>query len=149
MKMPLCTIAMFLVVASATAAEGVITKSSAHSVSTTLNKLEALVKEKGFTIFVRIDHAAGAARVGEKLRPTELLVFGNPKVGTALMLERQNVALDLPIRVAVWEDEQGAVWLAYNDPAWLARRYEIPNVQPVVAKMTQALANITDAAAKQ
>lgn len=145
----LAAIALSLVVTSVAAADGVITKPSSNSVPATLDRLEALVKEKGFTVFARIDHAAGAKRVGEKLRPTELLVFGNPKVGTALLLKGQGVALDLPIRVAVWEDANGMVWMAYNDPAWLVQRYEISDADPVVAKMTNALANFTDAAAKQ
>ncbi len=149
MKKPLCAIALLLAVTGASAADGVITKSSNNSVTTTLDKLEALVKEKGFTVFARVNHAAGAKRVGETLRPTELLVFGNPKVGTALLLKGQGVALDLPIRVASWEDAQGRVWLAYNDPAWLVRRYDIAGADAVVAKMTTALANLTDAAARE
>ena len=140
-------IALSLVLAAAGAADGVIIKPSTNSVGASLDKLEALVKKKGFTVFARVDHSAGAQRVGQELRPTQLLIFGNPKVGTALMTKGQSIALDLPIRVAAWEDAQGAVWLAYNDPAWLVRRYEISDADPVAAKMSQALANLTDTAA--
>ena len=127
---------------------GLIVIRSSHSVAATLDKLEAIVTKKGFTVFARIDHAAGARKVGKSLRPTQLLIFGNPKVGTALMSARQSVGLDLPIRVAAWEDEDGGVWVGYNDPAWLASRYGIKGRDKVIAKMTGALAKLTGAAAR-
>ncbi|MGI9335956.1 MAG: DUF302 domain-containing protein [Gammaproteobacteria bacterium] len=125
---------------------GIVTKRSAHSVQATLDKLENIVAQKGFTVFARIDHAAGAAKVGQGLRPTQTLIFGNPKVGTKLMDAKQSASLDLPIRVASWEDAEGAVWLAYNDPAWLTSRHGIGGAQAVVETMTGALGKLTDAA---
>lgn len=127
---------------------GLVTKKSAHPVGATLDRLEAIVREKGFTVFARIDHAAGAAKVGKELRPTQLLIFGNPKVGTALMSSSQSAGLDLPIRVAAWEDAQGQVWLGYTAPAALAARHGIRDRDPVVEKMTGALDKLTGAAAK-
>ena len=127
---------------------GVVRKASANSVQTTLDRLERIVEDKGFTVFARIDHAAGAAKVGKKLRPTQLLIFGNPEVGTALMSSAQTAGLDLPIRVLAWEDESGEVWMAYTAPAALASRHGIEDRAEVIAKMTGALMKLTDAAAK-
>ena len=125
-----------------------VVKKSAHSVAATLDKLEGIVTSKGFTVFARIDHAAGAAKVGQSLRPTQLLIFGNPKVGTALMSSRQSAGLDLPIRVAAWEDASGQVWIGYTAPAALAERHGITDRDPVIEKMTGALGKLTGAAAK-
>ena len=96
----------------------------------------------------RIDHAAGAQKVGKQLRPTQLLIFGNPKVGTELMSSQQSAGIDLPIRVAAWEDASGQVWIGYTAPAALASRHAIGDRDPVVAKMTGALGKLTDAASK-
>lgn len=128
--------------------DALVVKKSAHSVAATLDKLEGIVTSKGFTVFARIDHAAGAAKVGQSLRPTQLLIFGNPKVGTALMSSRQSAGLDLPIRVAAWEDASGQVWIGYTAPAALAERHGITDRDPVIEKMTGALGNLTGAAAK-
>ena len=127
---------------------GLVLTKSANSVAVTLDKLESIVKEKGFTVFARIDHAAGAAKVGQTLRPTQLLIFGNPKVGTALMSSSQSAGLDLPIRVAAWEDVQGQVWIGYTAPAALAERHGINDRGPVIDKMTGALGKFVGAAAK-
>ena len=113
----------------------------------TLDKLQGIVKSKGFTVFARIDHAASAKHTGQTLRPTQLLIFGNPKIGTALILSRQSAALDLPIRVAAWEDKAGQVWIAYHAPNWLAERHGITDRDAVIKKMTGALAKLTSAAA--
>ena len=126
---------------------GVVVKKSTHSVAATLDKLEGIVKSKGFTVFARIDHAAGASKVDKQLRPTQVLLFGNPKIGTALMLSDQRAGLDLPIRVAAWQDEKGQVWIAYNAPQWLANRHGINNRAKVIGKMTGALDKLTSAAA--
>jgi uncharacterized protein (DUF302 family) len=127
---------------------GLVVKKSANSVAATLDKLESIVTKKGFTVFARIDHAAGAAKVGKTLRPTQLLIFGNPKVGTALMSSQQSAGLDLPIRVAAWEDAGGQVWIGYTAPAALAERHGITDRDPVIEKMTGALGKLTGAAAK-
>ena len=143
----LLAIVVALFALPALAADDLVTKKSAHSVAETLDRLTAIVKDKGFTVFARIDHAAGAKKVGKELRPTQLLIFGNPKVGTALMSSQQSVGVDLPIRVAAWQDASGQVWIGYTAPAALAARHSIGDREPVVAKMTGALGNLTDAAA--
>ena len=140
---------LLLVISFAPAAladEGIVKKLSARSVQDTMDNLEGIVKKKGFTVFARVDHAAGASKVGETLRPTQLLIFGNPKVGTALMTSSQSIGLDLPIKVLAWEDSEGMVWLAYNEPAYIAERHGIEDKEAVVSKMTGALKGITDAA---
>jgi uncharacterized protein (DUF302 family) len=98
---------------------------SEHSVTETLDRLESALQEKGMTIFKRVDHAAGAEKVDLHLRPTQLLIFGNPKVGTPLMLCSQTAAIDLPQKALAYEDENGQVWLSYNDPAYMAKRHNI------------------------
>jgi uncharacterized protein (DUF302 family) len=107
---------------------------------TTADRLESILKEKSMTVFIRINHAAGAQKVDQQLRPTELVIFGNPKVGTPLMQCSQNAAIDLPQKALIWEDEHGAVWFSYNDPAYLIERHEISGCESVVEKVTAALA---------
>ena len=127
------------VVALAAEDEGVISVRSAHDVRTTMDRLESAVRAAGLNVFDRIDHAAGAAKVGLTLRPTQLLIFGNPKVGTRLMHCSQRAALDLPMKALVWEDANGHVWLSYNDPAYLAARHHAQGCNTVVEKMQRAL----------
>ena len=127
---------------------GVITIKSMYSVSVTIDKLEAVLNKKGMTIFKRVDHAAGAQKAGLQLRPTELLIFGNPKVGTPLMLCSQTAALDLPQKALAYEDEKGQVWLAYNDPAYMAKRHNIKDCDAAVQKVTSALAKFASIATK-
>jgi uncharacterized protein (DUF302 family) len=98
------------------AADGLITIASSYEPTDTMNLLEAELKAKGLTIFARVDHAAGAAKVGLPLRPTELLIFGNAKGGTPLMQADQTVGIDLPLKALVWQDASGKTWLSYNDP---------------------------------
>jgi uncharacterized protein (DUF302 family) len=104
----------------AMAVDGLTTIRSSHGPKDTMNRLEAVVKAKGLTVFARIDHAAGAAEVGLPLRPTELLIFGNAKGGTPLMQSAQTIGIDLPLKALVWQDASGNTWLSYNDPDWLA-----------------------------
>ena len=125
---------------------GIITIKSIHSVSVTIDKLEAVLNKKGMTIFKRVDHTAGAQKAGLQLRPTELLIFGNPKVGTPLMLCSQTAALDLPQKALAYEDEKGQVWLAYNDPAYMAQRHNIQGCEQAIQKVTNALAKFTQIA---
>ncbi len=146
-KILLTLILVFFSTYAVAGEDGIVRKTSANSVQGTLDKLEQIVRNKGFTVFARIDHAAGAKKVGKELRPTQLLIFGNPKIGTLLMQSNQTVALDLPIRVAAWEDAQGTVWIAYTDPAYLTARHQVTDREKVVAKMTGALHKLTDAAA--
>src|SRR5260370_811064 len=107
----------------AMAAEGLTTLRSGFGPKDTMNRFEAEVKAKGMTVFVRIDHAAGAAAVGLSLRPTELLIFGNAKGGTPLMQSAQTIGIDLPLKALVWQYGSGDTWLSYNDPSWFAKRH--------------------------
>ncbi len=121
--------------------DGLITLASNHPVRETMDRLEAVLREKGITIFARIDHAAGAAAVDMPLRPTELVIFGNPKAGTPLMQARQSIGIDLPLKMLGWQDAAGKVWLVYNDPAWLARRHGLGGeAEAAVAGLAKALA---------
>ena len=103
-----------------------VTKPSKYSVSETLNRIEKVVTTKGMQIFARIDHGGEAKKVGLTMRPTELLIFGNPKGGTALMVARPTAAIDLPMKALAWEDEDGKVWLTYNSPDLLHERHGVP-----------------------
>jgi uncharacterized protein (DUF302 family) len=129
-----------LVCAVAFAAEGLVTVQSPYSTKETVDRLEAIVKARDFTVFARIDHAAGAQRVGQALRPTELLIFGNPRGGTPFMVCQQSVGIDLPLKALVWEDAAGQVWLGYNDPAYLATRHQVTACGHVVQTMQALLA---------
>ena len=121
---------------------------SNHSVKVTLDRLTKILKSKGITVMARVNHAAGAKAAGLKLADTELLIFGNPKLGTPLMQSNRMIGLDLPMKVLAWKDESGSVKLAYVAPAELGRRHAIKDRAPVFAKMTKALAALTAAAAK-
>lgn len=136
-----------LVVTGSSYAQGIISKTSTHSVKDTLDKLETIVTAKGFKVVARVNHAKAAEMSGQTLNPTEVLIFGNPKVGTALMKSNQAIGLDLPIKVLVRENDEGVVTISYNDPAWMVSRYGITDRSDVVQKMTGALGNFTDAAA--
>lgn len=121
----------------------------AGSVHDTADRLVTLIEANGLTVFLRFDHAANAAGVGMEMRPTELLLFGNPKGGTPLMQDRQTVGLDLPFKLLVWEDSQSKTWLTYADPESLMSRHGlsagsariIQTMKAGVAKMAQAVAN--------
>lgn len=128
---------------------GIITIKSSHNVSETIDTLEAVLTKKGMTIFKRVNHTAGAEKVGLTLRPTELLIFGNPKVGTPLMFCSQTAALDLPQKALAYEDEKGQVWLAYNDPAYMAQRHDIKGCAEAVQKVSNALAKFASVATEQ
>lgn len=129
-------IAGMLVASSALAADnGIVSKPSRYSVPQTLDRLEAVVKAKGVIVFARIDHSGEAQKAGLSMRPTQLLIFGNPKAGTALMNAAPSVALDLPLKALAWEDETGQVWLSFNSPAYLQRRHGLADelVKPIAA----------------
>ena len=127
---------------------GMIKIKSSHSVPETINKLENVLNEKGMTIFKRVDHADGARKAGIDLRPTELLIFGNPRVGTPLMLCSQSAALDLPQKALAYEDENGQVWLAYNDPAYISQRHNMNDCEKALQKVSNALANFSRTATR-
>ena len=121
------------------AADGLIALKSPHGARETIDRLEEVVKAKGLNVFARIDHAAGAAKVGKSLRATELLIFGNPQGGTPLMECAQSAGIDLPLKALAWQDDSGQVWLGYNDPEWLARRHGVPQCA-AAAGLKKALA---------
>ncbi|WP_158791366.1 DUF302 domain-containing protein [Granulicella sp. L60] len=125
----------------AQANNGIINVSSNHSVDQTVDKLKGILQSKGITLFAVIDHSGEAAKVGITMLPTKLLIFGNPKGGTAPMLAAPSIALDLPLKILVWEDSQGMVWLSYNSPQYLKERHNLPDnlVQNISA--VKALAN--------
>ena len=105
---------------------GIITQPSQHSVEQTVQKLKALLHAKGVTLFALVDHSGEAAKVGMTMPATKLLIFGNPKAGTPVMLAAPSVAIDLPLKILVWEDGEGRVWLSYNSPAYLMDRHGVP-----------------------
>lgn len=139
---------LFATLTTASAGEGLVIKSSPYSVSETLDRLEAIFKKKGITVFARIDHAAGAAKIGKTMEPTQLLIFGNPKLGTPLMESQRKIGIALPLKILAWE-ANGKVNIAYTKPSQLARRYGVVDRDPVLAKMTGALNNLTNAAIKK
>jgi len=119
--------------------KGLISKKSPHSVTVTLDRLEQVLRGKGVTIVTRWSHDAGAAKVGISLRPTELLLFGNPKLGSHFFTSQQTAGIDLPMKALAWQDEHGQVWLSYNDPAYIAGRHGIKDRGKIMQKMTGAL----------
>ena len=137
----LLSLCLLLGATIAQAADGLVKLKSPHSAATTMGRLEQTVSQRGLIIFARIDHAAGAAKVGKQLRPTTLLIFGNPQGGTPLLECAQTAGIDLPLKALVWEDASAQVWLGYNDPAYLATRHGAGQC-PVVAKLRQALAEM-------
>ena len=129
--------------------EGLVTIESRQSVKQTIDTLEEGLKANGVTIIARVDHAAGAATVNLPLRPTLLLIFGNPKGGTPLMQSQQTIGIDLPLKALAWEDANGKVWLSYNDPAWVAARHGAGDVSKVTDALAAALKTATAKAAGQ
>jgi uncharacterized protein (DUF302 family) len=142
-------ITLFLLISLAqvsTAAEGLISIESQHSVSETLDRLAYILQDKGFKIIARINHGAAAKKAGIGLRDTELLIFGNPKAGSPLMVCQQSIAIDLPQKALASLDAGGKVWLSYNDPAYLQTRHKVDGCDAVFAKITGALHNFAQAA---
>ncbi len=135
--------AAFAASASQTA-DGLIVVKSAHSVADTSSKLVSALEERKLKLFARVDHAAGAASIDKKLRPTEVFIFGNPQGGTPFMECQQTVGIDLPLKALIWQDEAGAVWFGYNDPAWIAKRHKAKKC-PVVPNLAKALEGLASA----
>ena len=105
---------------------GIVDKPTNHSVDETVEKLNGILQSKGVTLFATVDHSGEAAKVGMKMPPTKLLIFGSPKAGTPLMLATPSIAIDLPLKILIWEDAQGKVWVSYNSPSYLQQRHRIP-----------------------
>ena len=106
---------------------GIVDVPSNHSVDQTVEKLKGILNAKGVTLFALVDHSGEAEKVGMKMPPTKLLIFGSPKAGTPVMLTAPSIAIDLPLKVLVWEDSSGNVWISYNSPAYLQKRHNVPN----------------------
>jgi uncharacterized protein (DUF302 family) len=124
-------------------AKGIIDIPSRHSVDETVAKLQAILEAKAVTLFALVDHSGEAEKAGMKMRPTKLLIFGSPKAGTPLMLAAPSIAIDLPLKILVWEDADGKVWVSYNAPDYLRERHNVPdelmqNIGVVAALATKA-----------
>ena len=120
--------------------KGIIDKPSNHAVDETVEKVKNILQSKGVTLFALVDHSGEAERVGMKMRPTKLLIFGSPKAGTPLMLAAPTIAIDLPLKLLVWEDGQGKVWISYNSLEYLKERHRLPQelLQNIAAVETLA-----------
>jgi uncharacterized protein (DUF302 family) len=125
-----------------------IVKRSPHSVAVTLDRLTDVLKARGIGVVARVDHAGAAQRVGEALKPTQLLIFGNPKLGTPLMQSNRRIGLELPMKVLGWEDDGGQVWLAYVKPDVLKSEYPVSGRDDIFKEMALALEKLTDEAVK-
>jgi uncharacterized protein (DUF302 family) len=121
------------------ATEGLVTIASDFDPKATMDRLEDEVRAQKMRVFARIDHSAGAAEVGLKLRPTELLIFGHALGGTPLMQSAQTIGIDLPLKALVWQDSAGKTWLSYNEPNWISQRHGVMNAQPAVNRMIALL----------
>ena len=128
---------------AASAVDGLVVQKSAHGVSESLDRMTALLEKKGITVMARVKHSQAAAGVGIDMQPAELLIFGNPKLGSPLMQSQPTAAIDLPMKLIAWQDADGQVWIAYNDPAWIAQRHGIDDRDAVVAKMSGALKGLS------
>lgn len=146
-KTILAALAIFLMAIPVLAADGVVNVPSGFKVGETAERMVRFLNEKGMTIFNRIKHSEAAGQVGIELRETELIIFGDPKVGSPLMKCQQSVALDLPQKALIWEDEKAKVWISYNDPGYLEKRHNVSGCEEVIAKIEKALAGITKSAA--
>ena len=147
MKTLMLAISVVLIMSvTAYAAQGMIDVKSSFGVKETGDRLENVLKEKGMTIFNRVKHSDAAKNVGVELRETELIIFGNPKVGSPLMKCQQSVAIDLPQKALIWKDSEGKVWISYNNPRYLKKRHNISNCEEVISKIEKALAGISKAA---
>jgi uncharacterized protein (DUF302 family) len=147
-KLALPIFLTLILAGTASAADGLVEVKSAHSVKETITRFETTAKERGLIIFARIDHAAGAQKIGKTLRSTELLIFGNPQGGTPLMECAQTTGIDLPLKALAWEDAAGQVWLGYNDPQYLAARHGAKDCGPVAANLRKALDGLAGVAVK-
>ena len=125
---------------AATVNSGLINRPSKHSVDETLDKLKRTLQAKGVTVFALVDHSGEAEKVGLKMRPTKLVIFGNPKAGTPLMVAAPSIAIDLPLKILIWEDGEGKVWVSFNSPAYLQERHKLPPELLPAISVVEALA---------
>ena len=131
---------------SAVASDGVISVPSKYSVEKTADRFENTIKERGMTLFARIDHGNNAKKVNLTLRPTEVIIFGNPRVGTPMMQCSQQVAIDLPQKALIWQDDAGKVWFSYNDPEYLMKRHNMKGCEEVIKRVSTILNGLSKAA---
>ena len=124
-------------------AEGILNLPTNASVDETISRLQSTLQENGVQIFALIDHSGEAKRAGIEMRPTKLLIFGNPKAGTPLMLASPSIAIDLPMKLLVWEDASGQVWISYNTPEYLQKRHALPQNLAAALGVVEALAKST------
>ena len=122
-------------------ANGITAKQSNHSVDDTVDRLTTILEARGVALFALIDHSGEAEKAGMQMRPTKLLIFGSPKAGTPVMLAAPSIAIDLPLKILVWEDDQARVWLSYNDPAYLQQRHHVPEQLLQNIAVAEALAD--------
>ncbi len=122
-------------------ANGVTAKLSNHSVDQTVDRLKSILQARGVALFALVDHSGEAEKAGMQMRPTKLLIFGSPKAGTPVMLAAPSIAIDLPLKILVWEDDQARVWLSYNDPAYLQQRHHVPEQLLQNIAVAEALAD--------
>jgi uncharacterized protein (DUF302 family) len=149
MKLTAVIAAVVMIPSIAGAADDrVVAKKSPHSVAATLDRLSEVLTARGIGIAARVDHAAAAQKIGQPLKPTQVLIFGNPKLGTPLMQSNRRIGLDLPMKVLAWEDDGGQVWVAYAKPEALKADHAISGRDEVFREMAQALDKLTDEAVK-
>ena len=148
-KLFLITILTVFCSTSVYAADGMLNIPSDFNVEKTASRLENILKEKGMTIFNRIKHSDSANKVGIELRNTELIIFGNPKVGSPLMKCQQSVAIDLPQKALIWQDDNAKTWISYNDPKYIEKRHNIIGCEKVISKIEKALGSIIKAASRE
>ncbi len=120
---------------------GIINTPSNHSVDETVERLKQILQAKGVTLFALVDHSGEAEKVGMKMLPTKLLIFGSPKAGTAVMLAAPSIALDLPLKILVWEDERGRIWTSYNSAEYLQERHGVPQQLVQNLAVVEAIGN--------
>lgn len=146
MKKVVFLLIVLLAPAIAVGDDGLVSKKSKYSASETLDRLTKALKKKGINVFARVNHKNNAEGVKLSLRPTELLIFGNPKLGTHFFTSNQTAGIDLPMKALAWEDAKGQVWLTYNDPNYIAKRHNIGDRDKIATKMSNALDKLSSAA---
>jgi uncharacterized protein (DUF302 family) len=145
-KVILAALSILFIAIPVAAADGVVDIPSTFNVEETTDRMVRILNKKGMTIFNRIKHSESATKVGIELRKTELIIFGNPKVGSPLMACQQSVAIDLPQKALIWEDADARVWISYNDPRYLEKRHNISGCEEAITKIEKALAGIAKSA---
>ena len=146
-KVILTALLILSIVIPSEAAVGIVNVKSDFNVKETADRMENILMTKGMTIFNRIKHSENVAKTGIKLRDTELIIFGNPKMGSPLMKCQQSIAIDLPQKTLIWEDAEGNVWISYNDPEYLRKRHNITGCEKILLKIKNALAGMAKSAA--